>query len=253
MGIFIRRNMEDQDAQPKPFEMYVKTYGHIEKATKLAEGEVEFVVSTNAWDSHGERIDVDGIDLKDYKKNPVILWAHDGFNLPIGKTTKIWKENGKLMARAQFYMKDEFPRKVYNYIIDGFLNAASIGGQVQEWAADGLTIKGLLMKEWSVVPLPANQEALVASKSMDGGAKAEFNGLARSYARKVLSEGNNSAVVDNIHLLESLVATLKELAISETHEAGGNRQVVLRQAQAVDNQAETVIRSIKLKGTINGN
>jgi hypothetical protein len=74
--------------------MLVKTSGLIEKASKLSEGEVEFVVSTDSWDSHGERISVDGIDIKDYKKNPVVLWGHDGFNLPIAKTTKIWKAFG---------------------------------------------------------------------------------------------------------------------------------------------------------------
>ena len=44
--------------------MHIKADGLIEKASRLKEGEVEFVVSTNAWDAHGERINVDGIDIK---------------------------------------------------------------------------------------------------------------------------------------------------------------------------------------------
>lgn len=233
--------------------MHIKADAIIEKASKLSEGEIEFVVSTNALDSHGERIDVEGIDIKDYKKNPVVLWGHDGFNLPIARTTKIWKENSRLMARAKFYLKDEFARKVYEYIVDGFLNAASIGGMVQEWGADGMTISKLLMKEFSVVSVPANPEALATAKSLDGEQKAELRALANGYARKMLVDSPDE-ITKNIEVLETLVATLKEVAHSKPHEAQAdeditNRRVVLRQAQVVVQQAETVIKTIKLKGT----
>ncbi len=229
--------------------MLVKSAGIIEKAAKLQEGEVEFIVSTNAIDAHGERINVDGIDLKDYKKNPVVLWGHDGFNLPIAKTTKIWKDSGKLMARAKFYLKDQFANKVYNYIVDGYLNAVSIGGMVQEWAADGMTIDKLLMKEFSVVSIPANQEALVASKSLDGEQKAELRALANNYARKMLDQEDGVTEINkSIDSLEKLVSTLKEVAKSEPQEASdkvNHVRVVLRQAQAVDHQIERVIKVVK--------
>lgn len=236
--------------------MYTKSSGLIEKASKLADGEVEFIVSTSAWDAHGERINVDGIDTKDFKKNPVVLWGHDGFNLPIAKATKVWKEGNKLMARAKFYMKDAFAAKVYSYIVDGYLNAVSIGGMVQEWGSDGLTIEKLLMKEFSVVSVPANQEALVANKSLDGDQKAELRALANAYARKMLDNNTGmTGLKKDIDTLETLVTTLKELADGETQEAQVDeqitRRVVLRQAQAVDQQVETVIRRIKLKGQDN--
>ena len=231
--------------------MQIKTYGIIEKASKLSEGEVEFVVSTNALDAHGERINVEGIDIKDFKKNPVVLWGHDGFNLPIAKATKVWKEGGKLMARATFYMKDDFARKVYGYIVDGFLNAVSIGGMVQEWADDGITINKLLMKEFSVVSIPANQEALVASKQLSGEQKAELKGLANMYARKMLdTEIGTSDLQKDVKVLETLVATLKELTdIGETQELQADkiltRRVILKQIQVVDKQAEKIITVVK--------
>lgn len=229
--------------------MHIKSYGQIEKATKLQEGEVEFVVSTNAWDSHGERIDIEGINLKDYMKNPVVLWGHDGFNLPIAKTTKIWKEGNKLMARAKFYLKDDFPRKVYQYIMDDMLKAVSIGGMIDEWGTDGMTIAKMTMKEFSVVPIPANQEALVTAKGLNNEQTSEFNSLAKAYARKVFAQGDNE-LMKNIEVLETLVATLKELAVLDTDEPKEDqaikRRVVLRQAQVVDTQAEKIIRSIKL-------
>lgn len=230
--------------------MNITSYGYIEKASKLNEGEVEFIVSTNDWDAHGERINVEGINIKDFNKNPVVLYGHDSFNLPVAKATKVWKENGKLMARAKFYLKDDFPRKIYNYIVDGFLSAVSIGGMVEEWGDDGRTINKLTMKEFSVVSIPANQNALVTAKSFDNSQVTELKALGNSYARKLLAQDNNE-LLESINVLETLVTTLKEVAISEPHDESVDsqniRRVVLRSAQAVDNQAEKVIKTIKLK------
>jgi hypothetical protein len=234
--------------------MYIKSEGYIEKASKLSEGEVEFVVSTGDIDAHGERINVDGIDTKDFKKNPVVLWGHDGFNLPIAKATKIWKSDGKLMARAIFYLKDEFAKKVYDYILDGYLKAVSIAGMVQEWGNDGMTISKLLMKEFSVVSVPANANALVAAKSLNGEQKAELNSLANALARKMLKKDSGMTdIQESANTLFKLATTLKEIADGETNretveDVKLTRRVVLRQAQAVDQQVETVIRQIKLKG-----
>jgi hypothetical protein len=78
--------------------------------------------------------------------------------------------------------------------------------------------------------------------------------MANIYARKMLSKADGiSDINKNINVLETLVTTLKEVALSETHEEAVDefntiRRVVLRSAQAVDNQVETVIRQIKLKG-----
>lgn len=228
--------------------MQVKSYGHIEKAAKLQEGEVEFVVSTGALDAHGERINVDGISTKDFMKNPVVLWGHDAFNLPVAKATKVWKEGGKLMARARFYLKDAFANKIYNYIVDGYLNAVSIGGSVEAWGDDGITIDKLNMKEFSVVSIPANQEALVAAKSLSGEQVAELRGLANAYARKMLDEGNNEGIKRDVMALKSLVATLEEVVTNQPEEASAKSnhvRVVLRQAQAVDHQIEHVIKVVK--------
>jgi HK97 family phage prohead protease len=235
--------------------VYIKSDSYIEKASKLAEGEVEFIVSSDVVDSHGERINVEGIDLRDFKKNPVILWGHDSFNLPIAKATKVWKEDGKLMARALFNLKDEFASKVYNYILDGFLKACSIGGMVEEWGSDGMTISRMKMKEFSVVSIGANQEALVVGKSLSKDETSELQHMANNYARKLLTAETKDSLVEGVEVLQKMVTTLKELTSNgETHDetvtAITTRRVILRQAQVVDQQVETVIKLVKLKGVL---
>lgn len=230
--------------------MIIKANAIIEKASKLSEGEVEFVVSTNALDSHGERINVDGIKINDFKKNPVVLWGHDGFNLPIAQASKVWKDAGKLMARAKFFLDDAFSAKVYDYIVKGRLSAVSIGGMVEEWGEDGITIKSLNMKEFSVVSVPANPEALAVSKSLNTNEYVELNKLANAYARKMLDRADDNELTKSVETLEKLVATLREVAESKTQEETAEpitKRVVLKQAQVVVQQAEKVIRVIKLK------
>ena len=45
--------------------------------TKDADGSFTAIASTNSVDRHGEIVDNNGWELKSFKKNPVILWAHD--------------------------------------------------------------------------------------------------------------------------------------------------------------------------------
>lgn len=235
--------------------MIIKSQGYIEKAKKLKEGEVEFVVSTGAIDAHGERINVDGIDLKDYKQNPVVLWGHNGFDLPIATTTRIWKSAGKLMAKAEFFLDDEFAAKVYDYILKGRIKAVSIGGMVQEWGSDGITISKLNMKEFSVVTIPANQEALVTAKGYEpltDDDNAELESLAKGYIRKLVADKRDVEVTKNIEVLENLVATLKDMHEAEAQKGLATdvkaQKVVLKQAQVVVQQSEKII--IKLKKDI---
>jgi hypothetical protein len=81
--------------------MNIKADGYIEKASRLSEGEVEFVVSTNAIDAHGERINIDGIDVADFKKNPVYYGGMTDLICQSPKLLRFGKEGGKLMARAK--------------------------------------------------------------------------------------------------------------------------------------------------------
>jgi len=133
----------------------------------LSYGEVEVIVSNSGLDRHGEQIIMEGIDISQIKRNPVVLWAHEYSGLPIGQIVKLWKSNGNLMARLKLdYDIYDFADTVYKMILRGTISAVSIGGMVKEWNEDYTIIKKMEMLELSVVPVGAHPDALVTAKSL---------------------------------------------------------------------------------------
>src|SRR3990167_495368 len=71
------------------------------KTKDLGNGLLEAVVSTGSVDRHNEKIVIDGVDLRPYKKSPIVLYGHDYESLPIGKAITIKKADNKIVAKFQ--------------------------------------------------------------------------------------------------------------------------------------------------------
>jgi HK97 family phage prohead protease len=139
-------------------------------------------------------VKVAGINIKNYKdKNPVILWAHNYSQPPIAKATKVTKsKDGTLKIRAQFPEMEEygFADTIYKLLKGGYLNAVSIGfmpADVEDAVehVDPKKNKGARrifhkteLLEVSVVPVPANPEALLQTR-----------GIQKALEDKVVDEG----------------------------------------------------------------
>lgn len=236
----------------------------IEKATgkALAYGEFETVVSNSAEDRYFEKILVEGIDLKQIKKNPVVLWGHDYRGLPIGKITKIWVDNGNLMARIKLSVeKYEFAKQVYDLILDGVINAVSLGGQVKKWSEDYSTIEQLELYEVSVVPVGAHRDALITERSMgvDADKAKELRKSFADFEEKALVDKMKSMPQDEItsHIasLKALTSALERTYSTDTDEEKEDaskktvRKLVLVRstAKAADKVSELLIASINNK------
>lgn len=137
---------------------------------KVGERQYEFTASTADIDRDGEVIDVSGWDLKNFKKNPVIMYAHDYRTLPIGKATKIGVRDGKLMNTVEFPPEGtyEFADIVERLVSTGYLKTESVGFIPKKWE-DGDGEKGSPNRtytkqellEISIVPVPSNPNALM--------------------------------------------------------------------------------------------
>lgn len=144
---------------------------------KIEAGEsrsVEFTISTAAVDRVGDTIAAAGWDLKNYRKNPVVLWAHDSRSLPVARGLNVRVEDGALKASAEFTPAGvaRFNDTVFEMVKSGFLNAVSVGFRPLKWAwtedADrryGIDFMEQELLEFSIVPIPANPEALIEARS----------------------------------------------------------------------------------------
>lgn len=224
----------------------------------LGDGVLEAVITTSSVDRHRENILTTGIDTTAYMQNPVVLWGHDYEGLPIGKTIKLTETKNKIKARFQLAV-DIFPfaKTVYDLVANGYINAVSIGGVVRQWSEDYMTIEEMEMVEFSVVPIPANPEALITSRSLAEAAgksletiKEEFQDFSRKILLDKVADMGEDEVKDAIKVLKTLLARLEETAELPSHADAKKlkriRHFTLKDAQAVATQSQRVIKTIKL-------
>ena len=135
---------------------------------RVGERKYEFTASTNDTDRDNEVIEQAGWDLKNFKKNPVILYAHNYSDLPIGKATRVNVKDGKLKNTVEFPPEGtyEFADIVERLVGAGYLKTESVGFIPKEWE-DGVdkkeprrTYKKQELLEISIVPVPSNPNAL---------------------------------------------------------------------------------------------
>lgn len=135
-----------------------------------------FVISTSGVDRDNDVIDQNGWDLAAYQRNPVVLWAHDYASLPVGKCVSIVVEGGRLVAIVEFAPAElsAFAEQVLGLIDGGFLNAVSVGFKPKKTAHNhargGLDFLEMELLEFSIVPVPANAQALLVGRSADSPA-----------------------------------------------------------------------------------
>jgi hypothetical protein len=171
----------------------------------MQEDDVEFIrkglsVDSRSYFSEGEKASIDyintktadrdkqivvpsGIDLSDYRKTPVVLWAHNYYEMPIGKNQWIKTDEKGLIAKTIYHTRAGTKgQEVHDYLADGFPLASSIGFIPLQYvgpedyktldlqalgldkkdiknATNGIYTKSLLL-EYSRVPVPSNADAV---------------------------------------------------------------------------------------------
>lgn len=147
----------------------ILTKAFVEKVNE-EDGTLEAAVaSTPVVDREGEVIEQEGWDLKEFKKNPSLLWMHNirDDKPPIGKVVKLWIEGkgkrAKLMFKSKFDLQDEFAAGIFRKFKEGFLNAFSVGFLPIE--QEGNIYKEQELLEISAVPVPANPDARVTLRN----------------------------------------------------------------------------------------
>lgn len=163
------------------------------KGKEKGEDVFSIIASTSAIDRQGDSVDQAGWDLKNFNKNPVLLWAHDYSELPIGKVVSARVEKGKLIADFIFASQEANPKaqQIKRLYEEGIVNASSVGFIPLERNGNIITRSELL--ELSLVPVPANQEAL--RLAMAKGFDAEF-------IKTIEADINKGAVAEELNAEE---------------------------------------------------
>jgi hypothetical protein len=138
-----------------------------ERPVMIAQRKAAHILSTSAEDRDGDTINPDGWMLDDYRKNPVVLWAHDLKSLPIGRGENVAVSKGALRGTTVFPEAGVYPLadQVAGLVAGGFLRGVSVGFTPVEATPRGGRSKGVafrkqMLYEYSLLPIPSNAEAL---------------------------------------------------------------------------------------------
>lgn len=189
----IREKLLEKFASPAMQE----TIASIRAASDEDTGTFEVIISTADVDRQGESINLDAWDLSFFKANPVVLYGHNYFDLPIGVCDEIGPVDGKIVAKGRFAPADANPfaqqvRKLYDA---GMMRTTSVGFIAKEM--DGSTITKAELLEFSFVPVPANPYAVSLRQISELGIDREalsFKGI--QFVEK--TEEEKGAVADEI-------------------------------------------------------
>lgn len=135
-----------------------------------------FRLADESINGYGFWLRMDGADLEQFKRNPIMLWMHSrAFRgtkdevLPIGHWENVRIEGGELLADAVFDMDDEFAAAIAGKVERGIIRMASVGITVVETSADSTylkpgqtreTVTKWKLREASIVDIGANDNAI---------------------------------------------------------------------------------------------
>lgn len=132
---------------------------------------VTVAASVEVEDRLGDTILAEGWELAAYRRNPVVLWAHQHLSPPIGRSVRTWVGDGRLMATVEF-APTPFAQEIASLYERGFLSGVSVGFRALESERRRDGKRGVIFKrqellEISAAPVPLNSDALaVRSRSV---------------------------------------------------------------------------------------
>lgn len=221
------------------------------------------IASTSVEDRHGEVVEVEGWDTKNFKSNPIMLWAHDHSEIAIGKAKNIKVDKSgnspSLMFEPVFHDKTEKARAI-KALYEGWtdedgvyyepvLNSFSVGFRPLDTDGNRYTKQELL--EISAVNVPANPEArVIARKSLesmgfeDKTIKEVLDGNDKQQDHENVIKQLGEELAEKQAEIESLKSEVTSLRASQSSKNYLAEQR-LRRLKALDRLTEDLIKDSK--------
>lgn len=158
------------------------------KSFDIEAGTGDFKITTPTVDRTLDVVVPEGMDNKNFRKNPVVFWGHDDSHPPVGRSLHETPVKGShVEAKTQFDLKNDpngFNNQIAGMYADKTLNATSVrfiptkfdkimktvetDGQKNEIWTGGFEFQEWELIEYSMVGLPMNPDALrMAYKSLE--------------------------------------------------------------------------------------
>lgn len=173
-----------------------------------------FVLSDESVNCYEFRVLTSGIGLKQFQKNPVMLYLHDHSVLPIGVWENVRVDDDRLLADAKFDEGDPFAQEVARKVDEGILKCCSIGFVIKviDESDDlklpgqkGPTVTKSELLECSICPIGANRNAIRLAQEQDIPVLTVRTG-ARMTLTKI--QGDNPSI--NLNSLEEMTEQEKQ-------------------------------------------
>ncbi len=136
---------------------------------------IQYTFTDERVDRYGDIVRAKGVDLTNFKKNPVIMTFHNYNQFPVGNSIKTWYDNSDNTVKGMVLFVDEFvdpsglSEIAFRMASNGVMKAASIGFRVLESRSPdesereklkmpryGLIFEKSDLLELTLCPVPAN-------------------------------------------------------------------------------------------------
>lgn len=138
----------------------------------------EFLLTDNSVNAYGFRLLTEGYLQEEFEKNPIGFYMHQREDGVVVKWTDFRREGDKVFAKPVINMSNVRGGQTRDEVVNGFLNAASVGHYViLELSEDdslklpgqtGPTVTKWYNRELSLVDIPGNYNALTNLFDKDG-------------------------------------------------------------------------------------
>jgi HK97 family phage prohead protease len=161
---------------PPAFQIVTK-HAELSAPRSAATDELEFIASDETVDRYGDIIRVDGWQLDEFQRNPIVLFGHDS-GAPVGTAPRVWKEGTKLRAAIKLAAEgtSEIVDALRALVAQKIIRAVSVGFRPtvepkvlrdDDGDRTGYEFIGQELLELSLVAVGANPHALAIAKSLN--------------------------------------------------------------------------------------
>ncbi len=217
-------------------------------------GLYRYCMSDNSVDRMGDTIAADGWVFDAFDRNPVVQFAHNTAEPPVGRVVNRWVTSTALFGDIEFAPADIslFGHEVEQLVANGFMNAGSVGFIPLEYnySTDksrpfGVDFTKQALIEFSIVPVPANANALLQAQAKGMNVRSLRGGLgdvSPANAKRLREWARDASVPDAAaavrmerakDLQRSLFHPTRLVESSEAEMAAGAKRHALRHLESL--------------------